>query len=104
MQKIFNLFFLSLTLFLNTIVYCQQSICSYEKNVDYLYTTDLTYVIAINSQLCCSLCSFRNDCVGFVFVEATQKCVLKSAITLASRTASIGRTSGGISQNNFTFL
>lgn len=89
----FCILFLVLTTILNSIN-AQQSICSYEKNIDYLYTTDLTYVLALNSQLCCSLCSFKSECVGFVYVEATQKCILKSSMTLASRTASIGRTSG----------
>ena len=49
-------------------LYAQTSICSYESDVSYLISTDITYVY-INDYsrapaLCCSLCSFQPGCIG----------------------------------------
>ncbi len=51
------------------VLFAQTSICSYESDVSYSISTDITYVY-INDYsrgplLCCSLCSFQPGCIGW---------------------------------------
>jgi hypothetical protein len=42
----------------------QTSVCNFETNIDYLTSSDITFVKADYSASCCILCGFQSGCVG----------------------------------------
>lgn len=40
------------------------SVCSYEVNIDYANSVDITYLYTIAPQFCCTICAFQPGCVG----------------------------------------
>ena len=61
--------FLSLVLFLLSFInstIAQQSICAYERNIDYFISTDITYVFTRAPEFCCSLCGIQPGCIGLL--------------------------------------
>ena len=60
--------FLSLVLVLLSLnsTIAQQSICAYERNIDYFISTDITYVFTRAPEFCCSLCGIQPGCIGLL--------------------------------------
>lgn len=72
----------------------QSSICSYENNIDYSQSVTSTYLYSTSAQLCCTLCGYKAECIGFSFQSGSGMCFLKSSINLQSRAFTNGRISG----------
>lgn len=64
MNKILVGLVLSLVFVLESTTHAQQSICAYEKNIDYYISNSITYVYTKAPEFCCSLCGIQPGCVG----------------------------------------
>jgi len=42
----------------------QASVCSYETNIDYYISTDISYAFSKDAASCCVLCGFQKGCIG----------------------------------------